>query len=536
MALLNVAFIDESSFISNASPVEIYTLNLSEVSEQESQKIEILENLERGWCEFASLKGCRHLWLEVEHPSTSAGALLSPKHEAEVMSMSLGSFPSSGKYIRHWCSGIPRSELKIAISFEYDLEIATISYEDHHGRDIWKLEMAFDHLEKFILVTPVQSGFHVYFFQKNPFKIYEAGKPQLYRPTVASYVIDKEELGETEYRWKRQVGFSDCPRDTIGSSNVVHLELGKSESRLSDVLLRFAKLGFSILTGSPSVEDARLPVTIAWPEFKSFRSTYALYCLPSHGFRVTAQFTKEFAALLYKTEHEPWFEETMRAVTTAFGNNSICNLEKQFEKESDRIRRKISAGELEDEDDGILLPHAVVIRRLILTPTSVKGLGEEWTVENRVLRKFGADRFVRISFRDEDFSRLTGYIPNEEVTNRVIDFLTNGFNIGNRQYRFLGCSNSQLRSHSVWMYSSDGKDTVESIRAWMGDASHEICAATYVSRLGQCFTSTRNTVEVQNVERIEDVHRGTKYCFTDGIGRISTTLAAGVSFGKSLYR
>lgn len=113
----------------------------------------------------------------------------------------------------------------------------------------------------------------------------------------------------------------------------------------------------------------------------------------------------------------------------------------------------------------------------------------------------------------------TGYIPIQEIRKRVVDFLTNGFEIGDRHYRFIGCPNSQMRSHSVWMYARDGLGhTVDSIRTWMGDVSHEGCVSTYLSRLGQCFTSTRNTVEVKSVEWIEDITRDTAYnFFTDAL-------------------
>ena len=52
--------------------------------------------------------------------------------------------------------------------------------------------------------------------------------------------------------------------------------------------------------------------------------------------------------------------------------------------------------------------------------------------------------------------------------------------------------------------------------------------ATYMSRLGQFFSASRNTIEVNCVEMIPDVAGG-RFCFTDGIGKISPQLAKKVT-------
>ena len=530
-----VEFLDKPS-VSNANLSERYTLKFNKASSRSDEVNKILENLEHSWCDFVSAKDCRRLWLEIERSAVSSEALSSSKHKVQVVSISLGSFPSYGKYCCHWHSCPPCSELEIYVCFEYDLEIVTVQYMDRR-RGKWKLEATFDHLDKVILVTTTQTGYYLYLFLRNQLKIFFATKSRPFTSESPSDVIDSEEQIETEVLWKRQIQFGDCPTQIIGSSNVIQLKLGKDESGLKAVLSRFAKLDFSIVAGNPTLEDTGLHEPIASPEFQTFHLTYAWYCLMSRGFKVTDQVAQEFVTTLNKDQQRPWFEETIRAITGAFDNASICDLQNQFQNESERIMKRKVTDESETESSEPSVPHVVAIRRLILTPTTIRGLSEEWTLENRVLREFGSDRFVRVSIRDDDFTRLTSYIPIQEIKNRIIDFLTNGFEIGDRKYRFLGCSNSQMRSHSVWMYASDGRGhTVDSIRAWMGDISHERCVATYVSRLGQCFTSTRNTVEVKNVEWIEDITRNTAYNFTDGIGRISSPLARRVSTDRGWLR
>ena len=75
----------------------------------------------------------------------------------------------------------------------------------------------------------------------------------------------------------------------------------------------------------------------------------------------------------------------------------------------------------------------------------------------------------------------------------------------------------------------------------MGDLSEERCVATYVARMGQFFSSSKNTVTVsvedETVQEIPDIEIGyrtpsgtrSKYCFSDGIGKISHDLAAEVT-------
>ena len=87
------------------------------------------------------------------------------------------------------------------------------------------------------------------------------------------------------------------------------------------------------------------------------------------------------------------------------------------------------------------------------------------------------------------------------------------------------------------MYAGDGRQTVDGIRRWMGDLSHERCVATYVSRLGQFFSASKNALEVDDASRqlIPDVKRG-NYCFTDGIGKISRSLCDEVDIHYSTRR
>ncbi len=71
--------------------------------------------------------------------------------------------------------------------------------------------------------------------------------------------------------------------------------------------------------------------------------------------------------------------------------------------------------------------------------------------------------------------------------------------------------------------------SAETIRAWMGHFNHIKIPAKYAARLGQCFSSTKPIpICAEQVVEIADIERN-GYCFSDGIGRISRSLAESIA-------
>jgi RNA-dependent RNA polymerase len=193
-------------------------------------------------------------------------------------------------------------------------------------------------------------------------------------------------------------------------------------------------------------------------------------------------------------------------------------------------------------DDGLVYVHRVQI-----TPSKVYFCGLEVNLSNRVLHHYpeDIDNFLRVSFVDEDLDKLHSTVlsPRASSANgkrqtsihdRILSTLRNGIVIGGKKFEFLAFSNSQLRDNSVWMFASRTGLTAEDIREWMGDF-HEIRnVEKYAARLGQSFSSSRETLSVgrNEIEIIpdEEVKRnGIPYCFSDGIGKISAELAQDVA-------
>lgn len=104
--------------------------------------------------------------------------------------------------------------------------------------------------------------------------------------------------------------------------------------------------------------------------------------------------------------------------------------------------------------------------------------------------------------------------------------LYNGIRIGDRHYEFLAFGNSQFRENGAYFFCPTDYLSCDDIRNWMGNFNHIKVVAKYAARLGQCFSTTRaiNGLSKPDIIRIPDIETD-KFCFTDGVGKISPFLA-----------
>ncbi|KAF3432100.1 hypothetical protein FNV43_RR26839 [Rhamnella rubrinervis] len=187
----------------------------------------------------------------------------------------------------------------------------------------------------------------------------------------------------------------------------------------------------------------------------------------------------------------------------------------------------------------------VYVRRVQVTPSKVYFCGPEVNLSNPVLRMYpqDIDNFLRVSFVDEDLNKMyaadlsprTANANEECVTGiykRIHNTLRNGIVIGDKKFEFLAFSTSQLKDNSVWMFASRPGLTAEDVRSSMGDFSEIRNVAKYAARLGQSFSSSWETLTVHMYGTIPDIEvetGGIKYCFSDGIGKISAQFAQNVA-------
>ncbi|EYB94211.1 hypothetical protein Y032_0174g461 [Ancylostoma ceylanicum] len=203
--------------------------------------------------------------------------------------------------------------------------------------------------------------------------------------------------------------------------------------------------------------------------------------------------------------------------------------------------------------------NCVLVRKVMVTPLRTLFMAPEVMMTNRVVRRFGEENALRCVFRDDSGARLIvkdfvqGPCYDQQssiVANIVQRTLSHGVEINNRHYHFLAWSNSQMRDHGCYMYAStlnrrtgDKAMTVEDMREWMGDFSSSKNVPKLMSRMGQCFTQAQPTVSITLDEWCveADVEGGAghpethePYCFSDGCGRISPSLARRVALALQL--
>ncbi|KAL5604815.1 uncharacterized protein BROUX77_005001 [Berkeleyomyces rouxiae] len=179
------------------------------------------------------------------------------------------------------------------------------------------------------------------------------------------------------------------------------------------------------------------------------------------------------------------------------------------------------------------IPHyCALIRKAIITPTTMYFMTPAIESSNRVLRRYQhlQDRFLRVQFSDELLNgrlrRGKSHTQSNSAYVRIFQTLYQGIRVGDRIFKFLACGNSQMREGGAYFFADTPDVTRDDIRTWMGNFSSIRSIAKCTARLGQCFSTTRDIrgISMPVICRIADIERN-GYCFTDGIGKISTFLA-----------
>ncbi|KAL2060352.1 hypothetical protein VTL71DRAFT_9747 [Oculimacula yallundae] len=176
----------------------------------------------------------------------------------------------------------------------------------------------------------------------------------------------------------------------------------------------------------------------------------------------------------------------------------------------------------------------VIIHRVKITPSSMRLCGPEVESNNRVLRKYPNhhEYFIRVQFSDEDGQqvRFSPRVSNQRIFHgRFKDVLRKGITIAGREYSFLGCSHSSLRSQSCWFMAPfvfEGsllydRIIIQELGNFTAIQSPAKCAA----RIGQVFSDTRTAVAIDqaSVVHVPDVERNGR-TFSDGVGTMSVKM------------
>lgn len=430
-------------------------------------------------------------WLEILRKKRSYSESAKSKEELSFNPdlVNGGSMTSPVTFVRHW----ELAEMQeVFVKFQFDTSKLTI--EKIHA---FVLEVSFDALHETVLVQKTDKKVMILITLKSGPKIYNAGK-------------------NSKRLTAKDIGYHDIGRL---NSYCIDLDAEIESLEVEQLLSRLICIGFRVAYIKLQKKLLELKSDVLLPD--NFELEYAWHCVISIGFKVTDHLTFEVKKYI-----EYLFRKEASLMIQVFYSLAIELIEKpffHFKNELDLMKKRT----LKNFDHD-LPPHYSMVARMVLTPTRSLFLPKEPMFQNRIVREYGEDFFIRVVFRDEDFEKISTVQSDavENILERMKTFFKDGFQIQTRHYEFLGCSNSQLREHSFWFFHPHDDITSENIRYSSGELSTERCVASYVSRFGLCFSSTKKTVDVDKgcVQYTDDVQND-KYCFTDGIGRISTKLA-----------
>ncbi|XP_050132471.1 probable RNA-dependent RNA polymerase 1 [Malus sylvestris] len=445
-----------------------------------------------------------------------------PEHSIELLKLHFGCLVSEERFSVLWTT----SEVQVSFWTEFKNMFLLFCYDS----DEYKLEISAESISKIELHCP--HG------QLRKFLLIQL----LGAPRILKQVSDRN--------WVREVDFT--PSCCIGQSSAVCLELPYDSvlPNLRDSFLhyqenegRFAlEMGNAFSRNSDLVPIVGPPVGINLP----YKILFKINSLVQHGCvpgqALDAMFYRLVDPSTIRIEHiECALDKLFCLKARCYDPVSwLCDQYREY-----MAYKRIPESPAISLDDGMVYVHRVQV-----TPSKVYFCGPEVNLSNRVLRNYpqDIDNFLRVSFVDEDLGKLLrkDLCPrtnchtsaDEErrtrVYERILFTLTNGIVIGDKKFEFLAFSSSQLHEHSVWMFASRSQLTAQDIRNWMGDFSNTRNVAKYGARLGQAFSSSRETFSVgkDEIELIPDVEirRGrVKYCFSDGIGKISAEFAEKVA-------
>ena len=174
------------------------------------------------------------------------------------------------------------------------------------------------------------------------------------------------------------------------------------------------------------------------------------------------------------------------------------------------------------------------VQRCIITPTYILFTPYILDQGNRILRDFipSINLSMLCGFKMDNFEE--GRWNNKFLIEYIKHIMNNGFFIGEKNFKFFNFSQSQFRNMSCWLLTDP-----EKILDQTGDYSNIKIVAKFGARISQTLTTTIKTVKIpiDHIKYIDDVllrtkiidddgiEREVEYNFSDGVGKISFTLA-----------
>ncbi|XP_011075687.1 probable RNA-dependent RNA polymerase 1 [Sesamum indicum] len=450
-------------------------------------------------------------------------------HEMEQVTLNFGCQTSREKFSVLW---------KVAsVSVKFGTGMKKMHFLLCHNSVEYKLQLSYENIWQIVLYHPHGQTAKLLLIQL-------FGAPRIYKKVSESIYSYFSETQDDQ--WIRTTDFTPS---CIGQASGLCLELpyGMRLPNFQDHFVYYSKSEnpFHLERGAPFSHNLDL-VPILHPP-RGFELPYRILfkvcslvqtgCLP--GPKLDARFFQLVNPQRINTKYVEHALEKLYYLKECCYDPTTWLME-QYEKY--RTAKEQPTSPVISLGDGLVYVHRVQV-----TPTKVYFSGPEVNVSNRVLRHYSdyIDNFLRVSFVDEEWDKMysTDLSPRvasadengkTKLYERILKTLREGIRIGNKNFEFLAFSSSQLRDNSLWMFAPTNNLNAHYIRQWMGDFRSIRNVAKYAARLGQSFGSSTETLsvgqhEIERIPDIEAVRGGTKYIFSDGIGKISAEFARRVA-------
>ena len=166
--------------------------------------------------------------------------------------------------------------------------------------------------------------------------------------------------------------------------------------------------------------------------------------------------------------------------------------------------------------------NAFMVKRAILTPTRIIASPEALVPSNRFLEELQnkIEDIIIVAFRDDDLTKIQSSL----FDNRYEDALMNFIEIENKKYRFVVCTNSQMRSQKAYFIRAETFEEILQLRKRIiPDPENFTSVAKYISRIGIYGTSTTYTTDLflDQIHHADDLKAENEDLTTDGAGLIS---------------
>ncbi|KAF5758560.1 putative RNA-directed RNA polymerase [Helianthus annuus] len=415
--------------------------------------------------------------------------------------------------------------------------------------EVYRLELQFsDVLEAFSCCVEAQEPNAVLLKLKHAPKLYQRVSGQNVSPRFSSdrYHICKDDV---EFTWVRTTDFSS--KRSIGQSCTLCLQFEDPHSALESFtsLPSYMKELITL-----TVEDGEefhsssdiVPLVKSQPESNlPYEILFQLNSLVQTQKLSLVSVNNELIEFIINQDQDSVmtvFKRMHKTHTTCY--DPVTYIKDKLNTMSQTVKNPSSVRSKSTGQNKIMSIH-----RVYITPTKIYCLGPELEASNYIVKHYSeySSDFLRVTFVDEDWGKLQPNVISvslqqgifskplkTKVYDRALDIMTNGICIGTKKFEFLAFSASQLRSNSVWMFASNEHVTAESIRKWMGCFTSIRSVSKCAARMGQLFSTSKQTIEVppHHVEIIPDIEvktDGVDYCFSDGIGKISLSFAKEVA-------